>query len=149
MLSFVVPAPFEWKPGKGGARRSGIWANANNRDHHQERAKKTKAWRQEGYKAAIRAGLPKGELGKWFVGAVVHLPRNVVYDAMNFYPSTKGLIDGVVGDYGFLPDDSNDYVLGPLCVRGVKNPDGVGHVELFLFDVVEDQVELLEWIKQL
>jgi hypothetical protein len=38
---------------------------------------------------------------------------------MNLYPTAKALVDGVV-DYGFLADDNNAHVVGPVCLPGIK-----------------------------
>ena len=47
--------------------------------------------------------------------------RGGTYDAMNFYPTAKAVVDGLI-DYGLCVDDSNEYVQGPFLDPGGKGP---------------------------
>ena len=129
-----------------------VWLNANQRLNHHQKANWTKLWREAGMRAAIDNDLPvmRGQPhGKWFCIAVIHLPRKVDYDAGNMYPTIKPIIDGIVTDYGFITDDSNEHFVGPLSVAGATARDKLGGVVLRLFDmtVTADREALLEWIR--
>lgn len=124
--------------------------NVNQRLHTQQKSKLTKLWREAGASAAREAGLT-ADSTKWFALALIHLPREATYDAVNYYPSVKALIDGVVTDYDLLPDDSNDYLIGPLLTRGSTATDRNGGVSLWLFDLhdPEDKTLLHGWLQRL
>lgn len=129
-----------------------VWLNSNQRLNHHQRAKWVKLWREAGMRAAIDNDLPvlRGTPhGRWFCVATIHLPRNTSYDAGNFYPTIKPIIDGIVTDYGFLTDDSNEHFVGPLNVEGATASGKLGGVVLSLFDmtVTADRESLLEWIR--
>lgn len=69
--------------------------------------------------AAQNAGLPKG-LGRAHIICTIHKTNNRAYDVHNLYGTAKAAIDGLVSDYGLLPDDNNDYLTGPDMRHGEK-----------------------------
>lgn len=163
MLQIAVPAPTinrrpksKGKPKRGPngklvpAKPRPAFLNANQRLDPHGKAKITALWREAGRDAAEAAQLT-AQNTKWFALALVHLPRKATYDAGNYYPSVKAIIDGVVTDYDLLPDDSNEYLIGPLTVRGGTAADGVGGISLWLFDLHDDEDrELLQaWLRAL
>lgn len=91
--------------------------NANQRLHYAQKAQRTAMWRARAQVAAIQAGKPK--LDHAHVWAVVGYPQNREYDAGNYYPTAKAVLDGIV-TAGCLPDDSNTYVVGPDMRPGEK-----------------------------
>jgi len=105
----VIPAPAPW-------------LNANSRVDRRSQTKDRQAWRQAGATWAHSAKLPK--LGRAHLLAELRFVDNRHRDAHNLYPSLKALVDGMVTDYGLLPDDSHRYLIGPdlrvgtVCERG-------------------------------
>lgn len=117
----TVPAPVikpvrKRKTGKMFTRKP--WLNSNDRDHwrvvHPIRAD----WRRLAAEAAQESGLPQG-LGRVYITGHVVKERAGSYDAMNFYPTAKAIVDGLI-DYGICPDDANEYVEGPFLFEGGK-----------------------------
>ena len=104
MLSLTIPAPCEA-------------LSSNQRLHHMVKAKRTAAWRARAHVAAIQAGKPS--LERAHVRATVHRTDKRSYDAGNWYPTAKAILDGIVSA-GCLPDDSNTYVVGPDMRPGEK-----------------------------
>lgn len=95
------------------------WINSNERTHWAVRAEKTRAWRLVAKIAAQNAGLPKG-LERAHITCTIHKTTNRSYDAGNLSPTAKAIVDGLVTDYGLLPDDSNAYLTGPDMRPGTK-----------------------------
>lgn len=95
------------------------WINSNDRyTHWAIRAEKTRAWRLVAKIAAHNAGLPKG-LKRAHITCTIHKTTNRSYDAGNLAPTAKAIIDGLI-DHNLLPDDSNEYVVGPDMRHGEK-----------------------------
>lgn len=69
--------------------------------------------------AAQNAGLPKG-LERVHITVHVHKTNNRAYDVHNLYGTAKAAIDGLVSDYGLLPDDNNEFLAGPDMRPGTK-----------------------------
>ena len=94
------------------------WINANHRyGHWAQKAKLTKAWREQAETQAILHG-------GYFVGRVhitvtVHKTSNRAYDVANLAPTAKAIVDGLVSA-GVLVDDSNAHVVGPDMRAGEK-----------------------------
>ncbi len=108
-----------------------LFLSANNRLHHHARARLTRQWRDAGFIAAVQARLPKG-LDHVHITAVVHPAKGGrLGEASNVFPSIKAAIDGVVGDYGLCPDDSDRHVTGPDIRRG-ENSVGSGFLLLLI-----------------
>ena len=95
------------------------WINANSRHHWAVKAEMTRDWRTMAFAAATNARLPKG-LQRAHVTVYVHKTNNRPYDVHNLYGTAKAAIDGLVTDYGLLPDDSNAYLTGPDMRHGEK-----------------------------
>lgn len=158
MISLYIPAPRVnklrktkdgFKKQANGKRAPAVqrpaWLNANQRLGHHQKANYTALWRDAGHQAAEAAQMPKNDgPGAWFLTAFIHLPRDVVYDSANYYPSIKAALDGII-DYGFLPDDNNDYIVGPLHRKGQKSEDAFGGVRLDFYnlDITEDHNALM------
>lgn len=122
-ITLTIPAPFiksvrKRKTGKIVTRSP--FLNANDRDHWRTTQPITKAWKANARTAAEAAQLPTG-LTKVRIDGLVIKPRGGRYDAMNFYPTAKAIVDGLV-EYGLLPDDSNQYLEGPFLTDGGKGP---------------------------
>lgn len=93
--------------------------NANDRPHHMAKAKLTRAWREaaalyakhaEDYRTYDRAR----------VVVSYRFPNNRRREVANLQPTSKAIVDGLV-DAGLLPDDSDDYCVGPDNRRHVPN----------------------------
>ena len=95
------------------------WINANHRLHWAVKAQITKDWRTLANAAARAARLPTG-LTKAHIIVHVHKTTDRSYDVHNLYGTAKAAIDGLVSDYGLLPDDSNAYLTGPDMRHGEK-----------------------------
>jgi crossover junction endodeoxyribonuclease RusA len=106
-LTLTVPAPCQW-------------INLNQRLHWAKRAKLTKSWRLAARVRAQQAGLPKG-LPRVRVTATIHKGNNRAYDAHNLVPTVKAAIDGLV-DYGLIPEDTNQHLVGPDMREGAGGP---------------------------
>lgn len=97
--TLTIPAPADW-------------INSNDRLHRMAQAKLIKTWRLAASLAARNAELPK-DLARVHIIATITKPTRRKYDVGNLYPSVKPCIDGIVSDYGLLPDDDNAHLLGP------------------------------------
>ena len=93
--------------------------NANDRLHHQAKAKLTKAWRQAA-KAAVDAGFNPYRYDRAHVVCTIRFADNIRRDVGNFYPTAKACLDGIV-DAGVLEDDSDLHILGPDMRREWPN----------------------------
>jgi hypothetical protein len=117
----IVPAPFvkpvrKRKTGKMFQRSP--WLNSNDRDHWRVTHPITAGWRENAREAAAASGLPQG-LVKVRIDGLVVKERAGLYDAMNFYPTSKAAVDGLM-DFGLCTDDSNEFVEGPFLLPGGK-----------------------------
>ena len=120
-IELTIPAPImqpvrNRKTGKLKTRSPLL--NSNDRDHWRVTSPIVKAWRANAEAAALATKLPKG-LAKIRIDGQVIKPRAGKYDAMNFYPTAKAIVDGLV-TYGLVADDSNEYVQGPFLTEGGK-----------------------------
>lgn len=125
-ITITIPAPTmkpvrKRKTGKLVTRSP--WLNSNDRDHWRTTSPIVKSWNENAEAAAMAAGLPKGLVRIRIDGQVIK-PRAGRYDAMNFYPTAKACVDGLV-TYGLVVDDSNEYVEGPFLTAGGKGPDAL------------------------
>src|SRR5699024_11051733 len=107
-----IPAP---RDRKGRA----AWTNANRRHHWAVKAEMTRDSSTMANLAGTNAGLPKG-LQRAHVTVYVHKTNNRPYDVHTLYGPAKAAIDGLVTDYGLLPDDSNAHLTGPDMRQGSK-----------------------------
>lgn len=84
--------------------------NANQRLHFQARNKKTQWWRAL---AAVRCrnaripGLDRAHIEIWY-----RFPDNIKREVANLQPTSKAIVDGLV-DAGLLPDDKDEWCVGP------------------------------------
>jgi hypothetical protein len=117
----VVPAPVVKpvrKRGTGKVFQRKPWLNSNDRDHWRVIRPITATWRAAAAEAAARAGLPTG-LARVRITAQVVKARAGDYDAGNYYPTAKAVVDGLI-DHGMCVDDNNRYVEGPFLHPGGK-----------------------------
>ena len=84
---------------------------ANHRVHWSTRARITRTLRQIAYLEARRVALPRFERAHLVV--TVMWPDRRRRDVANVHPTIKALVDGLVADYGALPDDDDAHLLGP------------------------------------
>ena len=96
------------------------WLNSNDRDHWRVTSPIRAEWRRLAAVAAGEAGLPQG-LDRVRIDGLVVKERGGDYDAMNFYPTAKAVVDGLI-DHGMCADDSNEFMEGPLLLPGGKGP---------------------------
>jgi hypothetical protein len=117
----MVPAPVV-KPVRkrktGKLFQRGPFLNSNDRDHWRVLSPIRADWRANAKTAAAGAGLPQG-LGRVEITGLVVKERGGTYDAMNFYPTAKAIVDGFI-DHGMCADDSNEFVEGPFLFPGPK-----------------------------
>lgn len=83
--------------------------NVNKRQHGRAAAGQVKAWRDAANVQARAAKLPA--LGRARIVATLHFSDRKRRDDHNYFPTIKAIIDGLV-DYGLLPDDSREYLVG-------------------------------------
>lgn len=113
------------------------WINANQREHRLAIRQNVKLWRDAGNVYARQAKLPT--LGQARVRATLHFPDKRRRDDHNYFLTIKALIDGMI-DYGFLADDSSEYLVGVELCGGVPLVDlrsygRIGMVELLVSEV--------------
>lgn len=118
-----IPAPYvkpvtRRKTGKVFQRKP--WLNSNDRDHWRVLSPIRRDWRANAAAAASAAGLPKG-LNRVRIDGIVIKERAGKYDAMNYYPTAKAVVDGLI-DHGLCVDDNNDHVEGPFLTEGRRGP---------------------------
>ena len=108
-LELTIPAPCDW-------------LNSNQRLHWAEKARRTRIWRYTAHGAVLAqcAGLTFTVPVRIVV--TIHKPRAGRYDATNWAPTGKALIDGLV-DSGLLEDDDNTRVIGPDMRAGEKRAE--------------------------
>ena len=94
------------------------WMSANSRMHWAAKSKRTAAIRHRAYIAARAAQLEP--LNVAHVTVRVSGRVNNRMDPANAYPTIKAAIDGLVADYGLLPDDDDRHLIGPLMLRGPR-----------------------------
>jgi hypothetical protein len=99
------------------------WLNANQRMHWAPKAELTRAWRRNALLGAHLAELPKG-LDRVHIVAHITKPTARQYDVHNLMPTLKACVDGLV-DYGLIPDDTNNHLIGPDLRQGGKGPAAV------------------------
>ena len=108
-LELTIPAPCDW-------------LNSNQRLHWTEKARRTRIWRYTAHGAVlvqakgVRFDVPVR------ITVTIHKTRAGRYDATNWAPTGKALIDGLV-DSGLLEDDDNTRVIGPDMRAGEKRPE--------------------------
>lgn len=83
--------------------------NANQREHFQVKAKKTRTLRELGQRAAEGLLFPD----PCRIVAYFGFPDGRRRDLHNYFPTLKALIDGIVTDAGALPDDNWEHLIGP------------------------------------
>jgi hypothetical protein len=95
--------------------------NANQRMHHQQKAKHTRAIRDAAHEAvtecpslmdALAAAKPDPLFQRAHILGVVHPGSHRRADPANLYPSFKAAVDGLV-DAGLFEDDDHTRVVGP------------------------------------
>lgn len=108
------------------------WLNAN--QNHKRRPDATiRAWREAGLVHAKRVKLPK--LQQVHLLTTLRFPDRRRRDPHNYYPTLKALVDGLV-DYGLVPDDSHQYLVGPDVRLGPVAAAGrIGEVVVTVTDM--------------
>lgn len=97
------------------------WLNANSRTDRRRQTPDRRAWRDAGCIYARQAKLP--QIGRAHIVAELRFAdKRVRRDPHNYYPTLKALVDGLVSDYGLLPDDSHQYLTGPDIRLGEPLP---------------------------
>lgn len=111
------------------------WLSANQRRDLRRQTPDRRAWRDAGLVHAKRVHLPK--LERVHIVAVLRFATNKRRDPHNYYPTLKALVDGLV-DYGLVPDDSYQYLVGPDVRYGpVCAGRGYGEVVLTVTDLTQ------------
>ena len=93
--------------------------NANQRLHHHAKAKLTKAWR-ESITVALMSGQSLPYYQRAHIVVSYRFPNNRRREVSNLQPTSKALVDGLV-DCAVIPDDSDQYVVGPDNRREYPN----------------------------
>lgn len=112
------------------------WLNANGRQDLRRQTPDRRAWRDAGKVHAWRVRLPK--LQRIHLLTTLHFPDRRRRDPHNYYPTLKALVDGLV-DYGLVPDDSHQYLIGPDVRLGeALAGKGLGEVVLTVTDLAKE-----------
>lgn len=108
----------------------------NGRQHRMAVARATKVLRHAGAINARSQGIPA--MKRAHVVVWVSWPDRRRRDAHNIYPTIKALVDGIVSDARVLPDDSDDYLIGPDLRRSADTSGIPGVTALrFVFQEIE------------
>ena len=107
--SLTIPAPAPW-------------LNANGRTDRRRQTPDRRAWRDAAHVYARQAKLP--QLGKAHILAELHFTDRRRRDPHNYFPTVKACVDGLV-DYGLLPDDSSQFLVGPDIRLGTPASRGL------------------------
>lgn len=94
------------------------WINMNQRLHWAVKAERTRQWRTLARFAAVQAMLPTG-LERVHIMVYVHRTDNRSFDAHNYLPTAKAIVDGLV-DHRLIEDDDNSRLTGPDMRPGKK-----------------------------
>ncbi|SEC02450.1 crossover junction endodeoxyribonuclease RusA [Streptomyces misionensis] len=106
--------------------------NSNQRPHHHDRARLTKALRDAAMEAvsehtalmqALAAAKPGPLFQRAHVLGILRPPSARRADPANWYPSFKAAVDGLV-DAGLLADDDHTRLVGPDMRLGEKVKGG-------------------------
>ena len=97
--------------------------NLNQRMHWAPKAELTRKWRRTTLMCAQVAKLPTN-LDRVHITAHIIKPTNRSYDVHNLLPTLKAAIDGLV-DYGLIPDDTNEHLVGPDLRQGGKGDPAI------------------------
>lgn len=90
---------------------------SNQRLNRYVAAARIKQWRARAHVAAIQAGRPK--LDHAHVTVVISHTMNRRRDSLNWWPTAKAVIDGIV-ESGVLTDDDDKHLVGPDLRPGPK-----------------------------
>jgi crossover junction endodeoxyribonuclease RusA len=93
--------------------------NANDRLHHQPKAKLTRAWREAAC-AAVLAGFHPDFYERAHITVTYRLANNRRQEVSNLQPTSKAIVDGLV-DATLLRDDNDLCVIGPDNRREFPN----------------------------
>lgn len=95
--------------------------NANDRLHFHVKNELTQAWRNAARIAVLTLRqplLPKYD--RAHIVVAYRFPDNRRRETSNLQPTSKAIVDGLV-DAGVVPDDSDQYVVGPDNRRHIPN----------------------------
>lgn len=109
------------------------WLSANQRVDLRRQTPDRRAWRTAGQEHARAAALP--HLQRVHIVAELRFRDRRRRDPHNYYPTLKALVDGFV-DFGLIPDDSHQYLVGP-DIRGseLTSREGQGEVIVTITDL--------------
>lgn len=94
------------------------WLNMNQRLHWAVKAERTRNWRTLARFTAAQHKIPTG-LDRVHIMAYVHRTDNRSFDAHNYLPTAKAIVDGLV-DHKLIDDDDNSRLTGPDMRPGDK-----------------------------
>ena len=114
MTAFTFPAP---------ARLLTL----NDRLHYHQRNNITQAWRQAAATHARQAGVPK--LDRAHITITLAFPTGHHRDVHNWTTTAKAIVDGLVTDYGLLPNDCDCYLTLDIR-RGPKTAEKTAQIEV-------------------
>lgn len=91
--------------------RKTTWLNANQKKHWGDSSPAVRTWRQAAVNAARAKSIPA--MQKAEIHCYITKPTKRIYDPANLAPTAKAIIDGLVENYGLLPNDNYHYLDGP------------------------------------
>lgn len=108
------------------------WLTSNGRYHYMDKARRTRCIREAA--ALTYRGRKAPGTGPWLVVAHIGYPTAGRVDPPNAWPAIKAAIDGAV-DAGVFPDDSDEFLVGPLMLRAPgRTQKGVHKITLTITD---------------
>ena len=110
-----------------------LWISSNDRMHHHEKARRTKALRLLGFTTAREQRPPHYQ--RVAVAAFIGYPTARKADPPNSWPTVKAITDGALVDAGTVPDDNSEHVTGWTFHRDPRKSDkGTYRIRLVLTD---------------
>lgn len=108
------------------------WINANQKQHWGDSSPQVRSWRQAAANAAATRGIP----AMTYADIHGYITKTTArrYDPANLAPTMKAIVDGLVQNYGLLPDDDYRYLDGPHIHHGWIDRNGLEEVQVMIVD---------------
>lgn len=109
------------------------WINANQKLHWGDSSPQVRSWRHAVAVAAFNADVPSG-MDYAQIHGFVFKPTARIYDPANLAPTMKAIVDGLVQNYGLLPDDDYLHLDGPHLHHGGIDRSGPERIEVLILE---------------
>ncbi|MCT1366607.1 hypothetical protein M4D50_01145 [Rothia sp. p3-SID1597] len=108
------------------------WINANQKQHWGDSSPQVRSWRAAAAQAAKDQAIPALQYAEIHGYIIKTTARR--YDPTNLAPTMKAIVDGLVTNYGLLPDDDYKHLDGPHVHHGMIDRTGPERIEVRIFD---------------